>query len=180
MYTHTGEKPHECTFPGCNKRFSVLSNLRRHTRLHLDPQPRRKYQRHYMDQLFPLFPVPLPHLFAMQMHENALADGSLFGVAPHFIPAPMGPFAKLPGALSGSCLPAMPTAPANRLQSSVPASTALGLAQLELELQGKAHASRRLSAPPMPAPVLDLWPVSSSPSDVGGFTPSSGNCGLFM
>ncbi|OLY84535.1 Zinc finger protein [Smittium mucronatum] len=33
-YTHTGEKPHECTFPECKKRFSVLSNLRRHLKLH--------------------------------------------------------------------------------------------------------------------------------------------------
>ncbi|PVU87132.1 hypothetical protein BB559_006204 [Furculomyces boomerangus] len=37
-YTHTGEKPHECSFPGCNKRFSVLSNLRRHLKLHKNRQ----------------------------------------------------------------------------------------------------------------------------------------------
>ncbi|PVV02662.1 hypothetical protein BB560_002881, partial [Smittium megazygosporum] len=37
-YTHTGERPHECTFPGCNKRFSVLSNLRRHLKLHKKKQ----------------------------------------------------------------------------------------------------------------------------------------------
>ncbi|KAI9503150.1 hypothetical protein BX070DRAFT_183478, partial [Coemansia spiralis] len=34
IYTHTGEKPHECSFPGCSKKFSVLSNLRRHMKLH--------------------------------------------------------------------------------------------------------------------------------------------------
>ncbi|PIA17972.1 hypothetical protein COEREDRAFT_22364, partial [Coemansia reversa NRRL 1564] len=40
MYTHTGEKPHQCSFPGCYKRFSVLSNLRRHSKLHQEPMAR--------------------------------------------------------------------------------------------------------------------------------------------
>ncbi|ORX61909.1 hypothetical protein DM01DRAFT_1265204, partial [Hesseltinella vesiculosa] len=34
MYTHTGEKPYQCTFEHCNKEFSVLSNLRRHMKCH--------------------------------------------------------------------------------------------------------------------------------------------------
>lgn len=33
-HTHTGEKPHICQFPGCNRRFSVQSNMRRHMRVH--------------------------------------------------------------------------------------------------------------------------------------------------
>ncbi|KAJ2251150.1 hypothetical protein GGH97_000196 [Coemansia sp. RSA 475] len=45
-FTHTGEKPHECTFLGCSKRFSVVSNLRRHMRLHQDPQPRGRRKNH--------------------------------------------------------------------------------------------------------------------------------------
>lgn len=35
-YTHTGEKPYECSMPGCHKRFSVLSNLRRHIKTHFN------------------------------------------------------------------------------------------------------------------------------------------------
>ncbi|KAJ2020373.1 hypothetical protein GGI13_000374 [Coemansia sp. RSA 455] len=44
--THTGEKPHGCQFEGCDKHFSVQSNLRRHMRIHEkvrdSPAPRSK------------------------------------------------------------------------------------------------------------------------------------------
>lgn len=33
-YSHTGEKPFECDFPGCGRHFSVQSNMRRHLRVH--------------------------------------------------------------------------------------------------------------------------------------------------
>ncbi|KAI8149724.1 hypothetical protein BJV82DRAFT_479184, partial [Fennellomyces sp. T-0311] len=34
IYSHTGEKPHGCPHPGCGRRFSVQSNMRRHLRVH--------------------------------------------------------------------------------------------------------------------------------------------------
>ncbi|KAI8327227.1 hypothetical protein EDC96DRAFT_532371 [Choanephora cucurbitarum] len=34
MYSHTGEKPFECTVEGCGRKFSVVSNLRRHAKIH--------------------------------------------------------------------------------------------------------------------------------------------------
>ncbi|ORY92256.1 hypothetical protein BCR43DRAFT_498062 [Syncephalastrum racemosum] len=34
IYSHTGEKPHVCPHPGCDRRFSVQSNMRRHLRVH--------------------------------------------------------------------------------------------------------------------------------------------------
>ncbi|KAJ1740676.1 hypothetical protein IW139_001471 [Coemansia sp. RSA 353] len=37
MRVHTGERPYKCDYPGCSKRFSVLSNQRRHSRIHLNP-----------------------------------------------------------------------------------------------------------------------------------------------
>lgn len=34
MYSHTGEKPFGCEVDGCGRRFSVVSNLRRHKKVH--------------------------------------------------------------------------------------------------------------------------------------------------
>ncbi|CAO3700601.1 unnamed protein product [Rhizopus stolonifer] len=42
MYTHTGEKPYSCSNQGCNRRFSVISNLRRHLKVHRKPVNRNK------------------------------------------------------------------------------------------------------------------------------------------
>lgn len=34
MYSHTGEKPFHCKVEGCGRHFSVVSNLRRHRKVH--------------------------------------------------------------------------------------------------------------------------------------------------
>lgn len=34
MYSHTGEKPYTCEVEGCGRNFSVVSNLRRHKKVH--------------------------------------------------------------------------------------------------------------------------------------------------
>lgn len=39
--THTGEKPHSCSFPGCFKKFSRSDELTRHSRIHSNPNLRR-------------------------------------------------------------------------------------------------------------------------------------------
>ncbi|CAG8437707.1 7759_t:CDS:2 [Diversispora eburnea] len=41
-YSHTGEKPFVCTEPGCGRKFSVQSNMRRHLRVHLLGRPIRR------------------------------------------------------------------------------------------------------------------------------------------
>lgn len=40
--THTGEKPHPCTFPGCSKKFSRSDELTRHLRIHNNPSSRKR------------------------------------------------------------------------------------------------------------------------------------------
>ncbi|KAF9512441.1 hypothetical protein BS47DRAFT_1297661, partial [Hydnum rufescens UP504] len=34
LNTHTGDKPYLCPYPSCGRHFSVLSNMRRHSRSH--------------------------------------------------------------------------------------------------------------------------------------------------
>ncbi|KAL2121487.1 hypothetical protein VTJ04DRAFT_5514 [Mycothermus thermophilus] len=45
--THTGEKPHACTFPGCSKKFSRSDELTRHSRIHNNPNSRRGHKGHH-------------------------------------------------------------------------------------------------------------------------------------
>nr|ACZ64514.1 GLI-1 [Schmidtea mediterranea] len=39
MRRHTSEKPHQCTFPNCNKRYSRLESLKTHIRSHTGEKP---------------------------------------------------------------------------------------------------------------------------------------------
>ncbi|CAG88829.2 DEHA2F03454p [Debaryomyces hansenii CBS767] len=54
--THTGEKPHSCSFPGCFKKFSRSDELTRHSRIHTNPNSRRNKNLSKSQQKIPVPP----------------------------------------------------------------------------------------------------------------------------
>jgi len=51
MYSHTGEKPFQCEVEGCGRHFSVVSNLRRHRKVHKgDAQSEAGSEDHHSDE----------------------------------------------------------------------------------------------------------------------------------
>lgn len=58
--THTGEKPHACTFPGCSKKFSRSDELTRHSRIHNNVNSKRGARTHHQMQADSMLPPPPP------------------------------------------------------------------------------------------------------------------------
>ena len=56
--THTGEKPHGCTFPGCLKRFLRSDELTRHLRIHNNPLVRKRRKDPREVSMAPMYPPP--------------------------------------------------------------------------------------------------------------------------
>lgn len=73
--THTGEKPHACTFPGCTKRFSRSDELTRHARIHTNPNSRRNVRGTTNSAL---------GMTSSQLHESGAAASSPGQSPPHY------------------------------------------------------------------------------------------------
>jgi zinc finger protein CreA/MIG len=112
--THTGEKPHSCTFPGCSKRFSRSDELTRHSRIHNNPNSRRNNKAHQVaaaaaaatfqdgsNQTFAAQSQMMPPLNNMTRSApssnlpspNVSPPHTFSNYATH-IPTPLGPFAS--------------------------------------------------------------------------------------
>lgn len=82
--THTGEKPHQCTFPGCAKKFSRSDELTRHVRIHTSPNKRRVRknnnikQQQYQQQHQPVQHQPIQLVARSMPPSPALSTGSNF------------------------------------------------------------------------------------------------------
>ncbi|GAB1316644.1 carbon catabolite repressor protein [Madurella fahalii] len=113
--THTGEKPHACTFPGCSKRFSRSDELTRHSRIHNNPNSRRGNKGHsqhaaMIHRLQPdvMPPPPAPKVIrsapptAMSSPNVSPPHYSSYGLPPPLI---LGPYSR--GSLGGQGGPDM-------------------------------------------------------------------------
>ncbi|KAI8359876.1 hypothetical protein EDC96DRAFT_513487 [Choanephora cucurbitarum] len=77
--THTGEKPHQCTFPGCAKKFSRSDELTRHVRIHTSPNKRRmRKQQQQQQQQKPLPTQPIMLVARSMPPSPALSTSSNF------------------------------------------------------------------------------------------------------
>lgn len=68
--THTGEKPHSCSFPGCFKKFSRSDELTRHSRIHTNPNSRRNKNLNKSQHKIPAPPQALKAGQSDQSHEE--------------------------------------------------------------------------------------------------------------
>ncbi|ORE07281.1 hypothetical protein BCV72DRAFT_290690 [Rhizopus microsporus var. microsporus] len=69
--THTGEKPHPCTYLGCSKRFSRSDELSRHTRTHMTCTSGNNHNRSLLDLIErPPWDRNLPPIFSPESVEK--------------------------------------------------------------------------------------------------------------
>lgn len=146
--THTGEKPHPCTFPGCTKRFSRLDELTRHLRIHNNPGARKRGTKYRAEE--ENYPV--------------LIDANGMPVIPVYDPAryyqlrpypvyvvPNGPAMMPPGALAIPVPPgAHPIAPPGQLHPGQLPPGAVGMHSAPL---GAGAPLPLVAVPPVSSPA---------------------------
>ncbi|KAJ2706227.1 hypothetical protein FB645_001743 [Coemansia sp. IMI 203386] len=173
MYTHTGEKPHECPITGCTKRFSVLSNMRRHMKIHQETAP-RNHRRTQHDHAY----ITHPYYIIPQFLAPAVFEGGNLPVLPHMVPTVFAPQLSpvLPSSWARS-VPGIPMSPVSTASSS-PSSVAAAAVV--------ANMQRRFSTPVfstrMPEFQPAMTPGDGSESGLSGlstgdapFTPTDGS-----
>lgn len=117
--THTGEKPHGCSFAGCPKRFSRSDELTRHSRIHSNPNSRRSNKSHHVAALTayahahdatPSMMMPPPHAMSQSAPPSTVGSPNVsppnsYLAGPSAMRSTLGPHGRGRG---GSPGPAMP------------------------------------------------------------------------
>ncbi|KAF9090110.1 hypothetical protein BGX23_006205 [Mortierella sp. AD031] len=80
--THTGERPHQCTFATCQKRFSRSDELTRHMRIHTNSKAKKEQQRVLV------FPTPTSASSVSTVVATQVQAPSIEGVTPSPSPSP--------------------------------------------------------------------------------------------
>lgn len=107
--THTGEKPHGCTFPGCTKRFSRSDELTRHSRIHNNPNSRRSNKTHtaaaaaaYVHEQAPTMMMPPPRTMSQSAPTSKVGSPNVsppnsFSTYSGNLPSMLGPHGRSNG-----------------------------------------------------------------------------------
>lgn len=109
--THTGEKPHACSHPGCDKRFSRSDELTRHIRIHQGPLTKgKKKKSDESEDVSSLYPCD-----DVVLQQHSLLLDTLLRTMSH---ARRRPRTGLPTSPTTTAAPTLPSSSMTRATSS--------------------------------------------------------------
>lgn len=93
-YTHTGEKPFRCDVESCGRYFSVVSNLRRHKKIHKAGSGQQKQEQHDMQPQ--QYNLPDQYQSSDNQNKHLLQTNLHNNQSPHLASRPNSSFQQFP------------------------------------------------------------------------------------